>query len=102
MPESGRCQGYCDKTVLGDPVGQDCILQADCIAFRSRAPRSGGPIKNRPQDAILPHCAKIEFGCLAASPVMLQSLIQLLPSPPKLTLMGVVDILIVAFLIYEL
>src|SRR5438067_6560821 len=33
---------------------------------------------------------------------MLQSLIQLLPSPPKLTLMGVVDILIVAFLIYEL
>ena len=33
---------------------------------------------------------------------MLQSLIQLLPSPPKLTLMGVVDIFIVAFLIYEL
>ena len=33
---------------------------------------------------------------------MLQSLIQLLPSPPKLTLMGVVDILIVAFLLYQL
>jgi diadenylate cyclase len=33
---------------------------------------------------------------------MLQSLVQLLPSPPKLTLMGVVDILVVAFLIYEL
>ena len=47
-------------------------------------------------------CAKMEVGCLAAKPVMLQSLIQLLPSPPKLTLMGVVDILVVAFLIYEL
>ena len=44
----------------------------------------------------------MEVGCLAAKPVMLQSLIQLLPSPPKLTLMGVVDILVVAFLIYEL
>jgi diadenylate cyclase len=33
---------------------------------------------------------------------MLQSLLQLLPTPPKLTLMGVVDILVVAFLIYEL
>src|SRR5438874_8836871 len=44
----------------------------------------------------------MEVGCLAAKPVMLQSLIQLLPSPPKLTLMGVVDILVVTFLIYEL
>lgn len=33
---------------------------------------------------------------------MPQSLFQFLPSPPKLTLMGVVDILVVAFLIYEL
>lgn len=33
---------------------------------------------------------------------MPQFLFQLIPSPPKLTLMGVVDILVVAFLIYEL
>jgi len=33
---------------------------------------------------------------------MPQYLFQFIPSPPKLTLMGVVDILVVAFLIYEL
>jgi len=33
---------------------------------------------------------------------MSQYLLQLIPSSPKLTLMGVVDILVVAFLIYEL
>src|SRR6185503_16135475 len=49
-----------------------------------------------------PECDKIVLGCPVLSGVMQQYLFQIAASLPKLTLMGVVDILVVAILIYEL
>src|SRR5438094_10005454 len=50
----------------------------------------------------VPHCDKIVFGCSVPNWLMPLSFPHLTLSLPKLTLMGAVDILVVAFLIYQL